>query len=819
MLSATVTTAVYLSILIANYGGFIDEIVRGQIAGQMMGRVQGGWLSDETPEAREAIINQTVAALEEAAGLNEPFALRTLWSLRDGLTLSWDEPLQPRAYQSDSSSVRGIILEHLTRTLSVFGSAMLILFFISLFVALRLSRNFGGWIDRLFVLLSPISSAPAWVYGVLLSALLLRFNIFSVTSTLAAWPDEFSVTYLPYYFRLLLLPFLAMLISGLFQSTYAWRSFFVAYAEESYVELARAKGLSPSQVERRYILRPALPALITSFSLLLMSLWQEAIALEVFFDFAGIGRLLLNALQRLDTPIVIGLVVVFAYLLAITVLILDVAYALVDPRIRLGDDDQPLADVADTFDWRDWLARPRVHMRVDWHSWRVGFAQWRQQSGALLRDVLAYRSAAVGLIIIFGLSATAVYTVFAVPYDEAIALWRGEDNAFARNPRNALPVWVNWTRREPLPPTIALSSDSPTVVQEVIPLDEIITEVLLTFPIAYDYADFPQDVVLDISAEFAEKAPHIIVSWIDPDGNSAEITTLTARQTQAYFVSQDERLQRRLDSDFPHLALFTDPATGDLRPGDYTLEVSALLFEAESTVDIDLTVLGKVHGWAGTDVMRRDLLIAVQWGTVIALAFGLLAVVTTSLLSMVLGAAAAWYGGAIDRTIQFLTETNLILPFYPISLMVFTLYSKSIWAILGVTILLNIFNNNVKLYRATFLQIKQSAYVESAIAYGATSWRIVTRYLIPRIGSLLIPRLIILVPSFVFLEATLAFLGLSDPTLPTWGKLVVAALFEGVYGSAGHIVWIPLGLLFLTGFAFAMVGLALERILNPKLKQ
>ncbi|MCB9005758.1 MAG: ABC transporter permease, partial [Ardenticatenaceae bacterium] len=81
------------------------------------------------------------------------------------------------------------------------------------------------------------------------------------------------------------------------------------------------------------------------------------------------------------------------------------------------------------------------------------------------------------------------------------------------------------------------------------------------------------------------------------------------------------------------------------------------------------------------------------------------------------------------------------------------------------------------------------------------------------------PKLIILVPSYVFLEATLAFLGITDPYLPTWGKLVVEALSYGVYTNATHLVVAPLGLLFLTGFAFAMLGMGLERIFEPRLRE
>jgi len=92
--------------------------------------------------------------------------------------------------------------------------------------------------------------------------------------------------------------------------------------------------------------------------------------------------------------------------------------------------------------------------------------------------------------------------------------------------------------------------------------------------------------------------------------------------------------------------------------------------------------------------------------------------------------------------------------------------------------------------------------------------------MIPRIIPLLIPTLVSSVASYVFLEASLALLGLGDPVLPTWGKVIndaqtYGALYKGLY------YWIlePSVLLMLTGLAFAMLGFALDRIFNPRLRE
>ncbi len=92
------------------------------------------------------------------------------------------------------------------------------------------------------------------------------------------------------------------------------------------------------------------------------------------------------------------------------------------------------------------------------------------------------------------------------------------------------------------------------------------------------------------------------------------------------------------------------------------------------------------------------------------------------------------------------------------------------------------------------------------------------RYLIPRVIPVLIPTFVTAIPGYVFLEAALAFLGLGDPVIPTWGKVLndsnISALLQG------HYYWVlqPAILLMVTGFGFALVGFALDRIFNPRLR-
>ena len=145
-------------------------------------------------------------------------------------------------------------------------------------------------------------------------------------------PVDFGLNVLKH----LILPGLSLIISQLFVSIYQWRTFFLIYSSEDYVEMAKAKGLPSRDVERRYILRPTLPTIITNFALTLIGTISGAIITETVFLWPGLGRTLYRAIGLYDTPVIVGTVIIYAYLLAITVFLLDFIYALVDPRVKVG---------------------------------------------------------------------------------------------------------------------------------------------------------------------------------------------------------------------------------------------------------------------------------------------------------------------------------------------------------------------------------------------------------------------------------------------------------------------------------------------------
>jgi len=332
----TVMVGVYLAILIANMGGQVDELRLVQIRSAAAEAVrEDPAFRDLAPEERNALIQQRVQLEIERLRLDQPFIIRSFDYLYQAMRLNLGRAEHMHS-DSGAREVRAIIVERLPATLLLFGTANLLVFGVSIFAALRLSRRYGSALDRVVIGLAPTSAAPAWFYGIFL-ILIFAFlaPILPSGGMVSSPPPEGRLAYGLDVLRHMALPLAAMFLSAIFISIYSWRTFFLIHSSEDYVEMARAKGLPSRLIERRYILRPTLAPIITSFALMLIGLWGGAIILEQVFNWPGLGTLMFRAIGHRDMPVIIASVVIFAYLLALTVFILDILYAILDPRVRV----------------------------------------------------------------------------------------------------------------------------------------------------------------------------------------------------------------------------------------------------------------------------------------------------------------------------------------------------------------------------------------------------------------------------------------------------------------------------------------------------
>jgi peptide/nickel transport system permease protein len=356
-LGVAVVIAVLLTIIIANIGGMIDQIleteIRTAVAQVLLDPKQGallrksweaeciskGYTGEELrkciDEYRDKWIEYNVRIEMEARGLDKPFIVRVFIYLQDALKLDLGRAIH---LYSDTGSKRvwDIIIERLPATILLFTTANLIIFFIGLFAGLSLSRKYGSLLDKVAVSLAPLSSMPGWFYG-LFTIMIFAFWLRLLPSGGMVDPritDPFlrALDIL----RHMILPILSWMIAYVPIGVYSYRTFFLLFSTEEYVDYARARGVPPRIIERRYILRPTLPPIVTSFVLMLISSWMGAIITERVFRWPGLGSVLYEAISRTDPPVVIGIITIYAYLLAISVLALEMIYGIIDPRVRVG---------------------------------------------------------------------------------------------------------------------------------------------------------------------------------------------------------------------------------------------------------------------------------------------------------------------------------------------------------------------------------------------------------------------------------------------------------------------------------------------------
>lgn len=875
---ATIFAGVFLTLLLANQPSprgldparspfeislesQIARVIRISIANGTIPRLSDGYPDQHQLDALEK-------KLRDDAGLELPFFPRYLWWTLNALQFNWGEltvtSTETTGFSlADPVGKRDLVLEYLPNTLLLIGTAFLLIFLIGMPLSLYLARNYGGWFDRLLTFLSPISSIPSWVVAMLLIALFaVKLRWFPVGGKFDFATPQDPLEYILTLFRHMVLPVSAIVFSMLFQVVYAWRTFFILYSEEDYVDLARAKGLPHKILERQYILKPSLPYVMTSFATIVIGFWQLTVALEAVFQWPGIGWLYIRealpnfwgeSMDPGQLMLVIEIVVIFAYLLGAVVFFLDLAYALVDPRIHLlPSRNTTQGRVKTRMQGTDWLARFNVWMKEKtsrkpkqatgpvrplkfiWEAFADSLHDFDARSRLFFHELRRYPSAMFGVTVISIMLVGSIYAVIGLPY-EKYGMEYNTNRVTGRSytPRLAVPAWTNLFSSMPRLSTLVINEKSPRAQVSLRSLENGWVEKTITFTFDYAYRETPSDIFLYLEPKYVEKFPFISLTWITPDGRDLDLVAKSINAVTNYDFETGIRVAKLIHQNpewekwFVRSGQYPTPAINllfatphepqlHLQSGQYQLVLKSLLFEDESDLTAELVLLGQVYGAAGTDYWRRDLVVPLLWGMPFALIIGLLGTLVTILVAMLLPAIGVWYGGWLDEFVQRLTEINMVLPGLMIAVLAYALFGINIWIVLGLVVMMNAFGSPIKTFRSALLQAREAPYIEMARSYGATDFRIITRYLVPRILPVVIPQLVSQIPGFIFLEATLGLFNIKS-NYPSWGRIIYDGLARNALYGSPFWVLAPISLLLLTGLAFALLGTALERVLNPRM--
>jgi ABC-type dipeptide/oligopeptide/nickel transport system permease subunit len=234
--------------------------------------------------------------------------------------------------------------------------------------------------------------------------------------------------------------------------------------------------------------------------------------------------------------------------------------------------------------------------------------------------------------------------------------------------------------------------------------------------------------------------------------------------------------------------------------------------------DTQVMCLGTSFGVLGTDQFGRDIFSQLVYGARLSLLIGLLSAFFSVAIGLVVGVAAAYSGSIVDEVLMRFTDMLLVLPSLPLLLVLIAVLGPSLWNLILVIGLLG-WMGFARIVRSQVLSLKERPFIEAAKAIGGGKIYIMERHIIPNLLSLAYVSLALAVPGAILSEAALSWLGLFDPTVVSWGKMLHDAM--SYERSVDKWWWIvPPGLcIAITSLSFILLGYAMDEILNPKLRE
>jgi peptide/nickel transport system permease protein len=455
----------------------------------------------------------------------------------------------------------------------------------------------------------------------------------------------------------------------------------------------------------------------------------------------------------------------------------------------------------------------------------------------------------VGVALLIILLAFSIYALVAFPQGYGNLVWNNP-KAWENCPKSAPPSWVNFFTRSKLFEHKTLELREPVVFKAP---DGTIKR-LYYFDLDYGADEFPKFFSMSVKdVKYWKSPPIIALKLLRPDGKIVELTSFIVSspregENPPYSRYEGEPFILKIDSDVnawrsissflkesyrlslspseigenPERFIFGSPVEGNFSSplkGVYRFEVAVTAYdERDSVGDISLILGGSVYGLLGTDVIGRDVAIGVLLGFPTSLFIGIVTSVIVTLMGCLLGIIGGYFGGKIDEATQRVSDIVYNLPLLPLTIFLIFLMGSSIW---NIVLLLIVFGwpGLTIVTRSITLQLKESQYIEAAKSFGSSPWRIIFRHMLPQVMPFIVAQMIFYVPTFILLEAALSFLGLGDPSLPTWGQMLELGFRNGAI-YLGLWWWIipPGVLIVLTAFTFVLIALGMEPIVNPRLR-
>jgi peptide/nickel transport system permease protein len=444
-------------------------------------------------------------------------------------------------------------------------------------------------------------------------------------------------------------------------------------------------------------------------------------------------------------------------------------------------------------------------------------------------EFLKSKMGIAGISILMILVVISIIAIIIIPV-ETFQEWNNPENWIAY-PKIAIPAWANTFMIEKIPEHKILENPNIQNISQ--------DEISLTshqFGVNFDYDDFPNDFIYIFSSEYTG-SPLLQMSVLRPDGIKIELLTTSLPRSNSKTIHyerifstdeaikknlsfQSEKFEFTLDNLSAEDIVFSKAQTNEPLKGNYIFSIDLYGIKSESKInESKLIIGGKAFGLMGTDELRRDLAIGLLWGTPLALFIGLVVSIASVIMGLFYGVYAGYKGKKTDEVMMRFNDVIYALPALPFLIILSVTISNSIFLMVGFLMIFG-WVGIAKVSRSMSLQIKTRGYVDAANMMGQKDSKIILKHIVPQLLPYAFASIAISVPAAITTEAGLSFLGLGDPSFPTWGQILHDA---NTFGAAARGLWwwiMPPGIMIaITGLAFVFIGNALDVIVNPKLKR
>ncbi len=230
-----------------------------------------------------------------------------------------------------------------------------------------------------------------------------------------------------------------------------------------------------------------------------------------------------------------------------------------------------------------------------------------------------------------------------------------------------------------------------------------------------------------------------------------------------------------------------------------------------------------VHPPLGTDDAGRDVWTQLVYGARISLLIGFVAGALAMFIGSAFGIIAGYYGGRLDTLLMRTTDVFLVIPDLPLIIVLVAVIRQLNLGIPPIVVLIAVigllyWTSTARLIRSQVLSIKERQFVVRARAIGASNSHIIRKHILPQVLPLIVASTVLIISTAILVESGLAFLGLGDPTQPSWGTMLNFAFDRSAISNGAWWFYLPPGLAIVwVTLGCVLLGNVLEEMFNPRL--